>query len=107
MVERTRFPVGFAVALEGESSEGVEEISDRFSTFLPYVALQPFPQRGSGRLSWYITEVGPVRWRPGLFIAVGESPTGFFPFDLNADASSIRASGIVEAMSARLMARLN
>lgn len=107
VLKRIRFPVGFAIVMEGEVEEGVEEISNRFSKFLPLVTLQPCPKPGPGRLSWYATDVGPVRWRAGLVIAVGKSIGSFLPFDLHASASSIRPSAVVDAMSARVTARLD
>jgi hypothetical protein len=105
-VNRARFPVGFAVALGGRPSGEIQEISKRFSSFLPFVALEDTPHRFLERLSWYISHVAPVRWRPGLFIAVDAPSKGPLPFDLFEGASSIRASRIVEAMASRMRSRL-
>ena len=102
-------PVGFWVELAPDSGgeDEARAIAARFGRFLPLARSERRAPGALGEASWMLTNVMPVRWRPGLFVSWSQDHRVRMPFqpDLritSGETIAMMSHDIVGAMESRL-----
>jgi predicted nucleotidyltransferase len=70
LLSRVARPIGFWV--ECANPEVAAEVARRLGRVLPHTGLATRPTGLLATLVWWIGEVAPVRWRPGVFVSIGD-----------------------------------
>ncbi|HUO46844.1 MAG TPA: hypothetical protein VM470_08425, partial [Acidimicrobiia bacterium] len=99
-------PVGFWVEIHGgaEARELCQGLADRFGRFLPHRACSPRPMGLGGEMRWFLRQVAPIRWRPGLIASWTPRRSRWLKPDLTVEPEGVEqaARKVVQAMEARL-----
>lgn len=102
-VRRLAAPVGAWVEFAGPEAEvAAEQAARRFGSLLNVVRRADRPS-GAGVALWWMRNVAPVRWRPGLVVGVGEGGRPMPDLVIRSDHADTAVHTLVQELADRVV----